>query len=74
MRDAVDVCGVERFGNLRGQEERAVERHRTAFQAIRQRLALEQLHHEERDAVLLPESYSAQMCGWLTREIARASR
>ena len=48
MDDAGGVRGVERIGDLHGEVEQRVDRQRRAVDAVAQRLAVEQLHDEER--------------------------
>jgi hypothetical protein len=52
MHDALGMCGLERFHNLTGDRERLVERYRRRLDAIRERLALDELHDQR--AVLDP--------------------
>jgi hypothetical protein len=49
MDDAVAVRGVQRVGNLDGVAQRLRHRHGASGQPRRQRLAVEQLHHEVLD-------------------------
>ena len=67
---------VERVGDLACAYVRAPGRAAAALRASRvgQRLALEVLHDEEVDLVLPADVVTAQMCGWLSAAIARASR
>ena len=51
MDDAFLVRRVERVGNLAGDGKRFGDRQRPARQALRQRLALDEFHHERGDAV-----------------------
>jgi hypothetical protein len=46
MDDALLVRGFERFGDLLRDRECVIERDRAAADALRQVLALDQLHHE----------------------------
>ena len=46
MNDALLVRGFERLGDLPRDRERLVERERPARDAVGERLALDQLHHE----------------------------
>ena len=46
MDDALLVRGFERVGDLPRDRERLVCRHRLAGNALGERLALDQLHHE----------------------------
>ena len=55
VNDAVTVCSVERLGDLGGDGQGPLERQRAARQFGRERLAIEQLHHQERHAVLLAD-------------------
>jgi hypothetical protein len=52
MNDTRAVRAVERIGNLRAELEHVGGRKRTACDAIRQRLAFDQLHHEIVDVAL----------------------
>jgi hypothetical protein len=46
MDDALLVRGLERVGDLVGDRQRLVERHRTVVDAVGERRPLDQLHHE----------------------------
>ena len=74
MDDAGAMRRVERRRHLDRDRQGLGERQRALRQPIRQRFAVEQFHDEERRAVVLPTSYSVQICGWVSWEIARASR
>ena len=54
MDDPAPVGGVERVGDLDGDVERLVERHRAPLEPSLERLSLEALHHEEVDLPLAP--------------------
>ena len=47
MDDPLLVRGLERFGNLVGDGERLVDRHRPAHETVGERLALDQFHDEQ---------------------------
>ncbi len=47
MDHALGVRGLEGLGHLRGDLDRALERDRAALDALREVLALDQLHHQE---------------------------
>ncbi len=51
MNDALLVCGFERLGNLPGDRERLIDGRRALRDAIRQRLALDQLHDQGANAI-----------------------
>jgi hypothetical protein len=53
--DAVAVRLVERVGRLRGDRHRVGDRQRPARQPRRQRLAVDQLHHDERPVAVLAQ-------------------
>ena len=53
--DALLVRGGERVGDLRPELHHLVERQRALLQAIRERLALEELHHQEVRVALVPD-------------------
>ena len=55
MDDALPVRGVERVGDLRPELHDLVERERALLQAVRERLPLEQLHHQEVRVALVPD-------------------
>ena len=63
MRDSGAMRAVERVGDLRGELERLIERERALLDAGRQGLALDALHHHVAGAILMPMSWSVQMCG-----------
>ena len=72
--DARAMRVVERVGDLAAVAQHLVGRQRAAREPIVQRLALEILHDDERSwPSCSPTSNSAQMCGWLSAEMARAS-
>ena len=52
MNDSVTVRFIERVRNLKGVFERLLQRKRTLRQPIRERLALEVLHHDVVDVIL----------------------
>ena len=56
MNDAVFVRGFERLGNLLRDRQRFVEGNRTLRNALRQVIALDQLHHERGNALALFEA------------------
>ncbi|GAA0923600.1 hypothetical protein GCM10009558_035640 [Virgisporangium aurantiacum] len=51
VHDAVLVRGTERRGHLRADAQHVGHRQRTVFEALGQRLAGEQLHHDVRNAL-----------------------
>ena len=53
MHDAEPMCGAQGVSDLDGNLERLVERQRTFPDPLRERLSLQQLHHEERGACVL---------------------
>ena len=55
MDDALLVRGGEGVGDLRPELHHLVERQRALLQAIRERFALEQLHHQEVRVALVPD-------------------
>ena len=55
MRDAGAVCLVERVGDLDGDCQRLAGRHRAFLQPLFEGLALEILHDEERDVLILAD-------------------
>src|SRR5262245_17489694 len=55
MDDSVAVRLVERVRDLRRIAQRLVDRQAPAREAVAERLAFEQLHHQEADAVLLTD-------------------
>lgn len=63
VHDALPVRGVERLGDLDRVAQQIGDRKWPALDAIRQGLALEMLHHEVIETVLMPTSWSVQMCG-----------
>ena len=63
MSNPGPMRAVERVGDLRGQLERLIERERAAFDAGRERLAFDLLHHHVAGTILMPMSCSVQMCG-----------
>ena len=63
MDDPLFVRGLERFGNLVGDGERLVDRHRPAHETFRERLALDQFHDEHMPTDRFLEAVSAAMCG-----------
>ena len=67
-------AAVERRRDLDRRRQRLARRQRALLEARRQRLALEELHDEKRAPSCSPMSYSVQMCGCVSCEIARASR
>ena len=52
MDDALLVRRFERFGDLSGDRQRLVDRHRPLRNAVRQGRALDELHHERLHARL----------------------
>jgi hypothetical protein len=50
---ALSVCGREGVGDLRRHPERLLQRQRPLLQTLRQRLACQVLHHQERRALML---------------------
>ena len=53
VQDAARVRGVERVGNLHGQPQQQADLERASVDLARQRAALEQLHRDERAALVL---------------------
>ncbi len=51
VNDAAGVGSVERVGDFDAPVEQQIERHRTAFDAMFERLALEELHRDEVPAI-----------------------
>ena len=56
MDDALLVRGFERLRNLLRDRQRLLDRDRAARNALRQIVALDEFHHERRDARALFES------------------
>ena len=56
------VRGLERLGDLPGDGERLVERHRPARDALRERLALDELHDERVTAADFLEAVDRARC------------
>ena len=55
MHDADAMRGAKGIGNLNRDSQRLAERQCTLLQPVSQRLAVEQLHDEERRAVVFPD-------------------
>ena len=68
------MSSVKRIGELGGQLQHKVERQRSAQEPVRERLAGNILHDEELELVLGADVESAQICGFVSFETARASR
>jgi hypothetical protein len=67
MHDAARVRGVECVGNLDGARERLVERQRAGGKAIGERLALDQLHHEVIDFLVVADVVQRAEVGMIQR-------
>jgi hypothetical protein len=55
VHDAFGMCGLERLRHLNGNAHGLRNGQRTSPQPHRQRFAVEILHHEEVDALVMPE-------------------
>ena len=75
MDDAGAMRLVQRISHLHGDRQRLLERQRARVQSTLERLAVEILHHQEIDALVLADVVAAvQMCGWFRAATACASR
>src|SRR5437667_1528310 len=74
VNDAFDVGGVQSVGNLDGQSEQNFGLDGLSGDAMLQRHTVQELHNEERMAVLLPDLMNRLILGWLRAEAACASR
>lgn len=64
MDDALSMWFVQRIRDLDGAGQRLVERQRSSGQARRERLPIDELHHEKVDALVVgPTSWIVQMFG-----------
>ncbi len=55
MDDALGVGGFQRLADLNAQVQDEIDLERLALDALRQRLPLHQLHHDERLSLVLPD-------------------
>ena len=74
MDDAGAMRRVERRRDLNRHGQRLRRRERARVEAPGQRVPVEQLHDEERRAVVLADVVQRADVGWVSCEIARASR
>ena len=75
MDDAGAVSGVERGGDLDGDLQGLIDRKRALCESRLERLAVEQLHHQERLAVVIANvQNSVQMWGCASSARWRALR
>jgi hypothetical protein len=65
MDDAFLVGGLESIGDLLRGFERFIDRHRPAQETFGQRLAFDQLHHEEMAPLSFLEAVEGAIWGWL---------
>ena len=74
LDDAEPVRGLERVRDFSAEAEDLAKRQRASCHAGGQSLTLEQFENEILGVALSAMSYNAQMCGWVSAEIALASR
>ena len=74
MDDALFMRRFQRLGNLLRDRQRLVDWHRTARDALRQIVALDELHHERAQAVALFETVDRGDRGWFSDARIWASR
>src|SRR5205814_670941 len=72
MHHVVSMCRIESVRDLNPDLQRLVDRQRAFLQPVGERLTVEQLHHEERRAVVL--SYVVERADMRVRQLRDGSR
>ena len=74
MDDSAFVCILQTFADLLPLPEHLLQRKGSTTQSFCKGFALEVLHYQEINTVLVADIVSVQMLGWLSEDIAFASR